>query len=49
MNGIINPLFSPKLEDHTLLSLCNCLFKIFAATLHSQRKNARSRFDKTLT
>jgi len=25
---------TPKLEDHPLSAVCNCLFNIFAATLH---------------
>jgi hypothetical protein len=25
---------NPKLEDHPLSAVCNCLFNIFATTLH---------------
>jgi hypothetical protein len=27
----------PKLEGHHLLAVCDCLFNVFAATLHIQR------------
>jgi len=41
---------TPKLEDHLLLAVCDCLFNIFAATLHiggcSQTQDAPCRGDK---
>jgi hypothetical protein len=35
--GLLAPRPTPKLEDHTLSSVCGCLFNIFAANLHSWR------------
>ena len=31
---LLAPHPTPKLEDHSLSAVCNCLFNIFAATLH---------------
>jgi len=31
---LLAPCSIPKLEDHPLLAVCNCLFNMFAATLH---------------
>jgi hypothetical protein len=31
------PLPTPKLQDHPLSAVCDCLFNIFAATLHTWR------------
>jgi hypothetical protein len=31
---LLAPCPTPKLEDHPLLAVCDCLFNIFAATLH---------------
>jgi hypothetical protein len=35
--GLLPPRPTPKLEDHPLLSVRDCLFNIFAANLHSWR------------
>jgi hypothetical protein len=35
--GLLAPRPTPKLEDHPLLAVCNCLFNIFTVTLHNQR------------
>jgi hypothetical protein len=35
--GLLTPCPTPKLEGHPLLSVCDCLFNIFAANLHSWR------------
>ena len=32
---LLAPCPTPKLVDHPLLSVCNCLFNIFTATLHT--------------
>jgi hypothetical protein len=44
---LLAPCPTPKLEDHTLLAVCDCLFNIFAATLHieghSHIRNLRTR------
>jgi hypothetical protein len=32
--GIVYPTPNPKLEDHPLSAVCDCLFNIFAGTLH---------------
>jgi hypothetical protein len=34
---LLAPWPTSKLEDHTLLAVCNCLFNIIAATLHTWR------------
>jgi hypothetical protein len=34
---LLAPRPTPKLEDHPLSAVCDCLFKIFAATLHIWR------------
>jgi hypothetical protein len=34
---LLAPRPTPKLEDHPLSAVCDCLFKIFAATLHNWR------------
>jgi hypothetical protein len=34
---LLAPRPTPKLEVHPLLSVCGCLFNIFAATLHRWR------------
>jgi hypothetical protein len=34
---LLTPRPTPKLEDHTLLSVHDCLFNIFAANLHNWR------------
>jgi hypothetical protein len=31
---LLAPRPAPKLEDHPLSAVCNCLFSIFATTLH---------------
>ena len=31
---LLAPCSTPKLEVHTLLAVCNCLFNIFTATIH---------------
>jgi hypothetical protein len=44
---LLAPCPTPKLEDHPLLAVCDCLFNIFAATLHiggcSYIRNLRTR------
>jgi hypothetical protein len=44
---LLAPRSTPKLEDHTLSAACDCLFNIFAATLHtagrSSIRNLRTR------
>ena len=44
---LLAPHPTPKLEDHPLSAVCNCLFNIFAATLHirgrSSIRNLRTR------
>jgi len=44
---LLAPRPTPSLEDHFLPSVCNCLFNIFAATLHtggrSSIRNLRTR------
>jgi len=32
---LLAPRPTPKLEDHTFSAVCDCLFNIFAATLHT--------------
>ena len=32
---LLAPHLTPKLEDHPLSAICDCLFNIFAATLHT--------------
>ena len=45
--GLLTPRPTPKLEDHPLSALRDCLFNIFAATLHtvgrSSIRNLRTR------
>ena len=45
--GLLAPLPTPKLEDHPLSAVRDCLFNIFAATLHiggrSSIRNRRTR------
>jgi hypothetical protein len=49
---LVAPRPTPKLEDHPLSAVLDCLFNIFAATfhggrlLHSQPENAPCRGDK---
>jgi hypothetical protein len=44
---LLAPCPTPKLEDHTLSAVRDCLFNIFAATLHiegnSSNRNLRTR------
>jgi hypothetical protein len=44
---LLAPRLPPKLEDHPLSAVCDCLFNIFAATLHiggrSSIRNPRKR------
>jgi hypothetical protein len=44
---LLTPLPTPTLEDHPLSAVCDCLFNIFAATLHiggrSSIRNLRTR------
>jgi hypothetical protein len=35
--GVVSPLLGPKLEDHSLSAVRDCLFNILAATLHIWR------------
>jgi hypothetical protein len=37
--GLLAPRPTPKLEDHPLLVVYDCLFDILAATLHSPIRN----------
>jgi hypothetical protein len=37
---------TPKLEDHSLSAVRDCLFNVFAATLHPQPENAPCRGDR---
>jgi hypothetical protein len=37
---------TPKLEDHPLSAVRDCLFNIFAVTLHPQPEDAPCRGDK---
>jgi hypothetical protein len=39
---LLGPHPTPKLEDHPLLAVCDCLFNIFAATLHTWRASPPS-------
>jgi hypothetical protein len=34
---LLAPRPTPKLEDHPLSAVCDCLFNVFAATLHNWR------------
>jgi hypothetical protein len=34
---LLAPHPTPKLEDHPLSAVCDCLFNVFAATLHNWR------------
>jgi hypothetical protein len=34
---LLAPRPTPKLEDHPLSAVCDCLFNVFAATLHIRR------------
>ena len=47
MEGLLSPRPTPKLEDHPFSTLRDCLFNIFAATLHtgdrSSIRNLRTR------
>ena len=36
---LLAPRPAPKLEDHPLSVVCNCLFSIFAATLHTGNRS----------
>jgi hypothetical protein len=38
---LLAPCPTPKLEDHPLSTVCSCLFKIFAATVHIWRSFVR--------
>jgi hypothetical protein len=44
--GLLVPRPTPKLEDHPLSAVRDCLFNIFAATLHPQPEDAPHRGDK---
>jgi hypothetical protein len=37
---LLAPRPTPKLEDHPFLAVCNCLFNIFAATLHIRGRSS---------
>jgi hypothetical protein len=39
---LLAPRSTPKLEDHPLSAVCDCLFSIFAATLHMWRPSPPS-------
>jgi hypothetical protein len=39
---LLAPCPTPKLEDHPLSAVCDCLFNIFAATLHNRRASPPS-------
>jgi len=39
---------TPKLEDHPLSAVHDCLFNIFAATLHTQRTSLHPQPEDTL-
>jgi hypothetical protein len=42
---VSTPLPTPKLEDHPLSAVRDCLFNIFAAALHPQPEDAPYRGD----
>ena len=50
---LLVPRPTPKLEDHPLSAVCDCLFDLFPATLHiggrSSMRNLRTRHDVTGT
>jgi hypothetical protein len=39
---VVSPRSTPRLEDHPLSAVCDCLFNIFAATLHIWRPSPLS-------
>jgi hypothetical protein len=42
VGGVVSPHPTPKLEDHPLSVVCDCLFNTFAATLHIWRSSPLS-------
>jgi hypothetical protein len=41
----VSPRPTPKLEDHTMSAVCNCLFNIFATTLHIKGETFQTRIN----